>query len=79
MQICVFAAGSVLFLSSFFFNFPSVMHERSSQAVETCLTYCLCAVLMRTAEKDGAFISCLPVLVKAMKRPQMGMDREAIE
>lgn len=34
---------------------------------------------MRTAEKEGAFISCLPVLVKAIKRPQMGMDREGIE
>jgi len=53
-------------LSGFFFYFPSVVHERSSQAAATCLIYCLCTVLMRAAKKDGAFISCLPVWVKAI-------------
>lgn len=63
--MCVFPVGPVLSLFVLFY-FPSLVHRRSSQAVETCLIYCLCKVLMHAAEKGGAFVSHLPVLVKAV-------------
>lgn len=57
------------------------MRERSSQAVETCLIYCLCTALMSTAKKRWCFHLVFSSLGKSnrLKRPQMGLDRVAIE